>query len=299
MFDRYIEKTKLLREAMYSSIELPHGEIICADIEIQKPEFDARPIRVTVLDIETASKEPEEQLVIKNQHVIELCMVNIIVDSVRGQVLKIEKALNQLSQPGFKLHPLTTELTGITDVDLKNKLIDEELTIRFVENSDLVIAHNASFDKPILCKEIEYFLEKNWACSCKGDINWDNYGMPSKSLKYLLFEKGYFYNAHRATPDVFALIQLLSDMPEAMYELLKNALPEKFEVRAISSPFHVKEQIKSMGFAPLYIDGVFQYWYKNNLSNEEAIIIASSLAQLYGIEPARIIFKEDKTKKYL
>jgi DNA polymerase-3 subunit epsilon len=299
MIENYERKSHVLKEALFASLELPQGEVVAINHKVNPTPQDANPIIVTVIDTETASQNPENGIDLKRDSVIELCLVNILVDANTGTVIEIIDALNQLHYPGFKLHPMTTELTGITDSLVRDKYIDEELTIDFIHKSDLILAHNAAFDKPLITRAIDYFLSKNWACSCSGDIDWKAFGMGSKSLKYLLFEKGYFYEAHRASPDVFALIQLMCDMPEAMYQIISSATRESYDVRAINSPYSVKDDLRALGFTSLYLDSVFQYWHVTNISKEDAIILAAKLNNLYGAKPEQVVFKVDKSNKYL
>lgn len=295
----YTRRTKQLVEALYANLELGHGVITPINHEFHGLETAVTPIKITVVDCETASSEPGQGIDLKTDSVIELCMANIIIDYNDGRVIAIVNALNQLNQPNFKITDETTALTGITNAMLKGKSIDENLTLNFLRDSSLIIAHNAKFDKSMLVRLFDDFKGYNWACSCSGDITWSNFGMSTKSLKYLLFEAGYFYDAHRATPDVFALIQLLQVNQQACYEIITSATKESYDVRALNSPYSAKDVLKNHGFNPCYIDGVFHYWYKENLDEDSAIFYAKLLNEIYGATPESCIFKKEIADKFL
>ena len=72
--------------------------------------------------------------------------------------------------------------------------------------SDIVVAHNASFDRAFLEKNIDF---KNvWACS-KNDVNWKERGFFNTKLELLSIWHGFYYDSHRAMNDVNATIHLL------------------------------------------------------------------------------------------
>ncbi len=292
-------RTMLLKEALFASADLPHGVVVPINYSMNQPNEDSILVKVTVIDTETASQEPENGINKDTDSVIECCLVNITVDANSGRLISIDEALNQLNDPGYSIDPFFTKISGITTDLVFGKYIDKELTEQFISKTDLVLAHNAAFDKPMISRVIPCFKEMNWACSCSGDIEWKDFDLPTRSLKYLLFEKGYFYNAHRASPDVFALIQLMAEMPQAMYLILKNASSQKFVIRESKAPFEIKDSLKSMGFAAHYYQGKFQYWFMEKLNEDDAISIANKLKSMYGADPLRIIYKTELSEKYM
>ncbi len=75
----------------------------------------------------------------------------------------------------------------------------------------LVIAHNASFDRPFLERRLPVFRDQAWACSLE-DVPWKREaGYSSRSLEFLLYQHcGAFYDAHAADSDCRALIHALA-----------------------------------------------------------------------------------------
>jgi DNA polymerase-3 subunit epsilon len=69
--------------------------------------------------------------------------------------------------------------------------------------ADLVIAHNAGFDRPFVEGLLPQAQGLNWACSF-ADIDWTAAGHSSAKLSYLASALGWFYDAHRAEMDCHA-----------------------------------------------------------------------------------------------
>jgi len=74
--------------------------------------------------------------------------------------------------------------------------------------ADLVIAHNAAFDRPFVEARLPQFNALPWACSF-ADIDWKQEGQGSAKLEYLAMAQGRFYDAHRAEVDCHALLAVL------------------------------------------------------------------------------------------
>lgn len=104
--------------------------------------------------------------------------------------------------------PFITELTGITDEKVSGQHIDETMVSDCLKDAFLIVAHNASFDRPFFEKRFKGFEEKKWACSLAG-IDWSRFGFKNLKLEDLLLKSGYFYEAHRASIDCLALAWLL------------------------------------------------------------------------------------------
>ena len=79
----------------------------------------------------------------------------------------------------------------------------------WAEAANLIIAHNASFDRRFLERRFPGFIDKPWACSA-GQVPWAEEGLGSRKLDYLLSRFGFFYDGHRAMADCHAVLHLLS-----------------------------------------------------------------------------------------
>jgi DNA polymerase III subunit epsilon len=295
-----LPKQKLFNLVPYSDLEFPHGQIVELDVVFNDDSGVAPEDIVTalVVDCETASVEEGAGIKLGKDTVIELTMIKVLIDARRGTVLKALSVLSQLNEPTFPITDETTEITGITQGMLTGKSYNAPLTAAYVSDATYVLAHNASFDRPMIEGLTNALSHLTWVCTCKGDIDWQRHGFGSSSLEYLLFKHEFYYPAHRAAPDCFALLQLLVCQPGALHEALSNVSCELFDVHALNSPFDVKDSLKAIGFRPLYIDGKFKRWEMCNLSSSEAESVYNRLNTLYAISKDVAVRAQDKSSRY-
>lgn len=199
-----------------------------------------------VLDTETTGFEVE------NDRVIELGMLLFEFDPVSGAIHQVLEVFDELEDPGFEIPPASIAVHHITDDMVRGKRIDDTRVAGFLKNVDVVIAHNASFDRPFVEARWPVFETLNWGCSIK-DIDWREEGFGSAKLEYLLSTQGYFYEAHRAETDCWALIALLNQvLPQsqqtALLALLEKLNQAQQKVYAINSPFETKDMLKARGY---------------------------------------------------
>lgn len=159
---------------------------------------------------------------------------------------------NALCQPSMPIPPEITRLTGITDELVAGHSINIQALEAFIEPADLIIAHNASFDRPFCEKLSSLFIHKSWACS-NSEISWTNHGFEGTKLSYLLGQSDLFHDGHRATDDCHALLEILvrqvgetNIIPFA--ELLKASRKTRIRIYAENSPFDLKDHLKSRGY---------------------------------------------------
>jgi DNA polymerase-3 subunit epsilon len=116
---------------------------------------------------------------------------------------------------------------------------------------DVVIAHNAGFDRPFVQASIPAFAQLNWACSW-ADFDWKALGHGSAKLEALALDAGWFYDAHRAEVDCHALLAVISQpiasTPTALAALLQAAQQTHYKVQAIGAPFDAKDALKTRGY---------------------------------------------------
>lgn len=100
----------------------------------------------------------------------------------------------QMMPKGGAVHTIRRKwlVTGITDDDVKEQSLDMETIENLINQADIVIAHNESFDRPMLEKRFAQFEVKPWGCSINS-INWQEEGISSAKLDYILFKLGKFY----------------------------------------------------------------------------------------------------------
>lgn len=209
------------------------------------PEPEGRLRTAVVLDTETTSLDP------MSGHIIELAVCPVTFDR-RGRIVAIGPVHDWLEDPGYPLPHEIVQLTGLTDIDLVGKRIDDPTALALLWNADLLVAHNASFDSAWIERRYPAVAGKPWCCSLK-DIDWRGHGYEGRQLGALLAEVAGFFNArHRADADVAALVTLLaatlSSGRTACSEMILSAQRPTIRVIADAAPFEVKDLLKARGY---------------------------------------------------
>jgi DNA polymerase III subunit epsilon len=152
------------------------------------------------VDVETTGLDPSKD------EIIELAMVPFTY-GLDGRIFEIGEPFDQLQQPERPIPANITHLTGITDAMVAGQHIDPAEVSAFASSADLVIAHNAAFDRRFVEGIGEVFTAKPWACSMS-QIDWADEGYEGTRLGYLATGAGFFYDRHRAVNDCHAAIEL-------------------------------------------------------------------------------------------
>ncbi len=236
----------------------------------------ARTYKALYVDTETTGLEA------RSDKVIELGMLEFEYDA-DGNVYEVREVVSALEDPGRPLPQEVIDLTGITDADVKGKHFDDDLVSRAVRAVDLVIAHNAAFDRPFLEQRFEEFQHKPWACSVR-DVGWRDLGYASSSLEYLAFRRGFYYDAHRAIVDCRAGLELLAEPlaegePPAMHLLRLNALHRSVRLWAEGSPIAKKDLLKTRGYR---FNGASKVWWRDLPTEEHEEELAWLATNIYG-----------------
>jgi DNA polymerase-3 subunit epsilon len=84
---------------------------------------------------------------------------------VDGQVRDVIGTFGALREPGVPITPESMKVHKITPEMVAGQVMDLDAVERFIAQADLVIAHNASFDRPFCERLARGFADKAWACS--------------------------------------------------------------------------------------------------------------------------------------
>ena len=231
-------------------------------------------ISIVFLDTETTG------LSLDTDVIIELGLVRASFSPSKKQLVSIDRIASAYEDPGMPIPPFITELTGITDEKVSGQHIDETMVSDCLKDAFLIVAHNASFDRPFFEKRFKGFEEKKWACSLAG-IDWRRFGFKNLKLEDLLLKSGYFYEAHRASIDCLALAWLLHVQNHAFADLLAQAGKKTVTVRAFGAPFEAKDALKTRGYR--WHDGTTgpnRHWWKE-IAEEEVADEKNFLDDLY------------------
>lgn len=226
-------------------------------------------VPLVLLDTETTG------LSASTSHIIELGLVRVQVSPSTGQVTTVECVESHYQDPGYPIPEEITEITGITDADVKGHHIDPEMLEKWFAGDPIVVAHNASFDRAFMDRAFPQFSNNaRWACSSKG-VAWRKLGFEGTKLEYLLYKCGAFYEGHRASIDCLAMAWLFHCRPEAVKNLLAGEKRLEYAIKAIGSPFDVKDALKERGYR---WDADRKYWHtvvaESDLGVEQAFLAA-------------------------
>ncbi len=210
------------------------------------PLPDATRVRVLVLDTETTGLDQSKD------RIIELALLRVDIDTASGMPVGEVQVYDGLEDPGIPIPKEVQGITGIDDAMVRGKKLDEVRVTELLEGVDLVIAHNAGFDRPFVEARLPQFGQLAWACSF-ADIGWREQGRNSAKLESLALELGYFYDAHRAEMDCHALLAVLArPLPKApqtgLAHLIAQSSQWSYRLQATNAPFEAKDKLKARAY---------------------------------------------------
>ena len=254
---------------------------------------DERPF--LVVDVESTGLDTQAD------KIIELGMVRGQYSPSQGRITSISGALSRFEDPGVPISEEITQITGITDEDVAGQAFDEQEVAQWFAGDPLVIAHNASFDRPMMDRRFPAFAKAGWGCTVS-EIDWKALGYEARKLEYLLFKHGYFYEGHRAAIDCLATAWLLHVNPDAFGHLLASVRQPTITIKAFGAPFDVKDTLKARGYRWHGGDaGSNKCWWttvaEKDLDAEQAFLDATyhngAGSAAYTKQTARTRFKGD------
>jgi DNA polymerase-3 subunit epsilon len=248
-----------------------------------------------VLDTETTGLNPARD------KVVELALLRVTVDLRSGQPVGAVRVYDGLEDPGIPMPEEIIAITGITDDMLRGQRLDEAEVQRLLDGVDLVLAHNAGFDRPFVESRLPQFAALNWACSF-ADIDWKQEGRGSAKLTALAYDLGLFYDAHRAEMDCHALLAVLmaslkTTQASGLSRLIESALNPTFRLQATNAPFDAKDLLKARGYR---WDGAQKVWH-TRLTDEAALALECEWLKsaVYAGRSSRVQVEElDAKTKY-
>jgi DNA polymerase-3 subunit epsilon len=201
--------------------------------------------RGLIVDVETTGLD------VVSDRIIELGLVAFAFDSA-GQVYSVDAKREWFEDPGIPIPPDAVQITGITDDMVRGQRIDDAAVQQEIARADIVIAHNASFDRRMLERRFPEFAKKHWGCSLN-EVPWASFGCRGAKLDYLLFQLcGEFHLGHRAGDDCLATLHVLAAPRDGeatpLTRLLERARRTTVRLSAIGSPIESKDLLKARGY---------------------------------------------------
>lgn len=252
-------------------------------------------VKVLVLDTETTGLDQSRD------KIIELALLRVNVDSATGLPCGDVEVYDGLEDPGIPISKEIEIITGISSDMVKGQRLDEARIAVMLEGADLVIAHNAAFDRPFVEARLPQFQKLPWGCSF-ADIDWKMEGHGSAKLGYLAMEMGWFFDAHRAEVDCHALLAVLGTMlptskRTGLAKVIAAAQRPGYRLQAMAAPFEAKDLLKARAYR---WNAEQKVWH--TLLEDEVQLQAECdwlKSSVYGNRPARVqVEKLDARVKY-
>ena len=198
-----------------------------------------------LVDVETTGLDHS------THEVIEIGMVAFVHDA-EGRIGPVVGVLGMLQEPKGEISPEIVRLTGITSEMVAGQRIDLGAVRSLLGRADLVIAHNAKFDRPFCERLDDGFRDKAWACSV-AEVPWRGIGFEGAKLGYLVNGCGWFHQGHRAVDDCHALLGVLAHEPRdgtgpVFGHLLRSSRAKRVRIWAERAPFDRKDLLKARGY---------------------------------------------------
>lgn len=212
-------------------------------------------VNLLVVDTETTGTS------FSDDEIVEFTGLKVLCEQASGRVLAITEVYSSLDDPKRPIPASSTEIHGITDEMVKGQSIDATRVAELCHDVDLVIAHNAAFDRPFLERRLPLFKDMRFACSHL-QVPWADEGFGGSKLEYLVAQCGFFYDAHRSEIDCRALLAVLAtplkrSQRQPLQLLLEAASVGKTKVFATKAPFESKDLLKTRGYR---WDGLQKVW---------------------------------------
>lgn len=200
--------------------------------------------RIGVVDTEATSTNAHTAAL------IDIAVAVLLVDAA-GEIVGVERTLQSLRDPGAPIPAEVVKLTGITDEMVVGRILSKEKWARLLSGFDLLVAHNASYDVPIVERFLPEIAGHAWACSMR-QIGWLDHGFDGAKLGHLLMQIDRFNSGHRAAADVITLCHLLVHRDlhgrTLMGELLEKAGRDTVRIDAKGTDFAVKDRLRERGY---------------------------------------------------
>lgn len=227
------------------------------------------------IDVETTGLDRDAD------RIIELAVQRFRFDN-QGRIIQVGVARVWREDPAIPLDPRITRLTGLTAEDLSGQVIDEAAAVDILASADIIVAHNAAFDRPFVDRRLPAIAGKPWACSM-AELDWLELGFEGRALAHLLSQCGWFYEGHRAENDILALLYLLAhelaDGETILAKLIACSEQLTYRVNAIDAPFDARDRLKARGYR---WDAALRFWWKSIGQGEGDAERAWLLSDVYG-----------------
>lgn len=204
-------------------------------------------VRLAVIDCETTGLDPERH------KMIEFAVGTLSIDAEHGDIVDVTPPKSWLEDPAEDLSIEIEHLTHITADMLIGRWFPEAAIMKAFAGADIVVAHNARYDRAFATKRFPALADLPWACSMS-EIDWPALGWPGgRGIGALLTSAGFFLpDAHRAAADAWATTCLIAstapDGRAVAAHLIDAARRPSERLYAMRAPFDCKDALKAAGY---------------------------------------------------
>ena len=200
------------------------------------------------VDTETTGFDPQHDTV------IELALLPFTY-TLEGRIVEVfhDAAQTHRNDPGRSLSPQIVALTGLDDHDVRGASVDGAAANALIAAADLIVAHNAAFDRPFVESVLPAAANVAWGCSLR-EVPWTEAGFASAALHCLACAYGvYARDRHRALADcevgVWLLARRLPHTGEPVLTALRRrASAITMRLWAVGAPFEARGVLKARGY---------------------------------------------------
>lgn len=248
-----------------------------------RADFPDHVREAVILDTEATGKDASVA------GLLELGMVKFVYDPKTFEVLGVTGVFSEMHDPGMPIDPEASLVNGITQEMVEGKSIDPQSVADFVAGAVLIIAHNAPYDRVLSERYFPFFAGFAWACSYR-EVDWVRTWGPGASLESLANKQDFYFEAHRAFTDCYALLRVLatpspaeSGMPTGLEQLVTTARKAQTRIWATNAQFDLTPLLKARGYGwnPGTAPGSTKAWHIAKTAEEMAEELEYLRSQIY------------------
>ncbi len=194
--------------------------------------------------VETTGDHPGDNAI------IELALQRFWADA-EGRIVMTGRPHHWLEDPGRPIPPGVTRLTGLAEPDVVGRTIMDPVAASLIADADFVVAYDASSVRPFVEKRLPLAAGRPWVCAMC-DVGWRENGFEDGGLPHLLVQTGMFYDAHRASTEVTALLHLL-DHPlpfgrTVLGTAVETAANPSWAIDVVAAPIGTTNLLEGRGY---------------------------------------------------
>lgn len=161
-------------------------------------------LRLLVIDIETTGLD------VNSHELIGLAAMLVEVQKSTGCLIRVLERYDGLQEPTQELSPWAADILGYDHSALVGKQFDHQRITELVQGCDLVVAHNAHFDRPFVERVITAFQGRQWVCSLHDIDWWSLEGQEAASVEKLALRLGHKMDSFTPMSTVEAMVHILA-----------------------------------------------------------------------------------------